>query len=318
MGYEVTLGARKSEGELKGSVNLNFSGVRNEVLELAQDSMTAGRVHTLDPTNITMIGSPVAQFYGYETEGIFDMDEPYEGEGRNFAFTDQPYVENDGVKRYAQPNAYFGDVRYKDQNGDGKIDNDDRVVLGSPLPKLVYGFSVNLEYKGFDLSAFFNGTYGNKILNGTKQYLYYLQGHANSAKAFNDRFVPYDVYALNEAGEEVKILEANHDAELPRNFSDNYNKLREWHIEDGSYLRLRNLVVGYTVPQSISQRIGLEKLRVYGGARNLFTLTKYTGLSPDVAGKTPEEAGLGILELGVDLGVYPVTKMYYFGVNIAF
>ncbi len=318
MGYEVTIGARKSEGELKGSINLNFSGVKNEVLALAQDSMLAGRVHSLSPTNITMVGAPVAQFWGFETEGIFDMDEPYEGSGRSFVFTDQPYYEVDGVKKYAQPNAYYGDVRYKDQNGDGKITDEDKVVLGSPLPKLTYGFSVNLEYKGFDLSAFFNGTYGNKVLNGLRQYTYYFQSNSNRQADFIDRFVPFDVYALNDNGEEVLVMEANHDAALPRNAADNYNKLREWYIEDGSYLRLRNLVLGYTVPQNISSKIGVERLRVYGGARNLFTLTKYSGLSPEVAGKQPEDGSTQTMEMGVDLGVYPVTKMYYFGVNITF
>lgn len=319
MGYEVTIGARKSEGDLRGSVNLNFSGVRNEVLALAQDSMLNGRVHSLSPTNMTMIGAPVAQFWGFETEGIFGMDEPYEGEGRSFRFTDQPFrLDDAGNKVYAQPNAYYGDIRYKDQNGDGVINDKDKVILGSPLPKLTYGFSVNLEYKGFDLSAFFNGTYGNKVLNGLKQYTYFFQSNTNRQKDFVDRFVPFDVYALDDSGNEVLVMEANHDTDIPRNNADNYNKMREWFIEDGSYLRLRNLVVGYTVPQSISSIVNIERLRVYGGARNLFTLTKYSGLSPEVAGKQPEENSTNTLEMGVDLGVYPVTKMYYFGVNISF
>lgn len=318
MGYEVTIGARKSEGDLKGSINLNFSGVKNEVLALAQDSMLAGRVHSLSPTNITMIGAPVAQFWGFETEGLFGMDEAYEGTGRNFVFTNQPYAEVDGVKKYAQPNAYYGDIKYKDQNNDGKINDDDKVVLGSPLPKLTYGFSVNLEYKGFDFSAFFNGTYGNKVLNGLRQYTYYFQDNTNRQADFGNRFVPFDVYALDDSGNEVLVMEANHDTDMPRNAADNYNKLREWYIEDGSYLRLRNIVLGYTIPQNISSKINVERLRVYGGARNLFTLTKYSGLSPEVAGKQPEGGSTPTMEMGVDLGVYPVTKMYYFGVNISF
>lgn len=318
MGYEITIGARKSEGELKGSINLNFSGVKNKVLELAKDSMTAGRVHELTPTNITMVGAPIGQFYGYETEGIFTMDDPYEGEGRNFVFTNQPYADVNGVKKYAQPGAYFGDVRYKDQNKDGKINEQDKVILGSPLPKLTYGFSINLEYKGFDFSAFFNGTYGNKILNGQKQYTYYLQGNGNAQKAFTDRFVPFDVYALDENGDSKLVVSANHDTELPRYNADNFNKLREWFIEDGSYLRLRNVVVGYTIPQNITSKIKVDKVRIYGGARNLFTLTKYTGLSPEVPAKDPEKNSTTALEKGVDLGVYPVTKMFYFGANITF
>lgn len=318
MGYEITVGARKSEGDLKGSVNFNISGVKNEVISLATDSMVAGRVHSLSGTNITMEGAPISQFYGFETEGLFQMDTPHEGEGMDFVFTDQPYTEVNDEKVYAQPMAYYGDVRYKDQNEDGVIDDNDKVILGSPLPKFTYGISFNLEYKGFDFSAFFNGTYGNKILNGLKQYTYHFQEPTNRQKDFGNRFVPYDVYALNDNGEEVLIMEANHDTDIPRNAADNYGKLRPWFIEDGSYLRLRNVVLGYTIPEDITAKINVERIRVYGGARNPFTLTKYTGLSPEVAGKNPEEGSTENMEMGVDLGVYPVTKMFYFGLNLTF
>lgn len=319
MGYEITIGARKKKGDLTGSVNLNFSGVKNEVLELATDSILAGRVHTLQPTNLTSVGSPVAQFWGYKTDGLFREGVAIEerSAGR-ITITDQPFIESNGKITYNNPRAYYGDVRYVDINNDGKINEDDKVNLGSPLPKLTYGFSINLEYKGFDLSAFFNGTYGNKILNGTKQYTYYLQGYGNHAKEFTDRYIPKDVVKLDENGNEKLIAAANKETDIARLEPENYNKLREFFIEDGSYLRLRNLVIGYTIPQNLTSKIKVEKVRIYGGAKNLFTLTKYTGISPDVAGKNPQDAGLGILELGVDLGIYPVTKMYYFGVNIAF
>jgi TonB-linked SusC/RagA family outer membrane protein len=322
-GYEITITGRKKSGELKGSIDLNISGVRNEVLDLATDSMLAGRVHTLSPTNLTAIGQPVAQFYGYLVDysvgnGLFRETDPTEKQGSRTFISNQPYREVDGKKIYAQPNAGFGDRRYKDVNGDNQINDKDKVNLGSPLPTLTYGFSVNLEYKGFDLSAFFNGTLGNKILNGTKQYTYYLQGNANHAKEFADRYVANDIIKLNENGEEFVAVPQNIDTDIPRNIADNYNKLCDWHIEDGSYLRLKNLVVGYTIPNKLTSKINIEKVRIYGGAKNLFTLTKYTGISPDVAGKNPETAGMGILELGVDLGVYPVTRMFYFGANIVF
>lgn len=319
MGYEITIGARKKEGELTGSVSLNFSGVKNEVLELATDSMLAGRVHTLQPTNITAVGMPVAQFWGYKTDGLFREGVAIEerSAGR-ITILDQPFFEYDGKITYNNPRAYYGDVRYVDLNGDGRVNEKDKVNLGSPLPKLTFGFSINLEYKGFDLSAFFNGTYGNKILNGTKQYTYYLQGYGNHAKEFTNRYIPKDIIKLDASGNEVLIASANKDTDIARLEPENYNKLREFFIEDGSYLRLRNIVLGYTIPQQLTNKIKVDKVRVYAGAKNLFTLTKYSGISPDVAGKNPQDAGLGILELGVDLGIYPVTQMYYFGVNIAF
>lgn len=317
-GYEVTITARKKEGELKGSFDLNFSGVKNEVLELANDSMLDGRVHTLTPTNMTYVGAPVAQFYGWETDGLFRETDPTMRVGSRNIITNQPFSVDGEDTTYMQERAVPGDVRYKDTDGDGELTNDDKVNLGSPLPKLVYGFSINLEYKGFDLSAFFNGTIGNKILNGTKQYLYYLQGYGNHAKEFADRYVAEDLVKQTSSGEEIVVLRQNLDTDIPRNYTGNYNRLSDFFIEDGSYLRLRNLVLGYTIPGKITSKVSIQRCRLYVGARNLFTLTKYTGLSPDVAGKQPETEGMDILELGVDLGVYPVTRMYYFGANIAF
>jgi TonB-linked SusC/RagA family outer membrane protein len=320
-GYEVTITGRKSEGELQGSIDLNFSGVRNEVLSLAEDSLLNGRVHTLEPTNLTCIGQPVAQFYGYQTDGLFRETDPTIQDGRWTIITNQPYVEDEeGNRTYAQFKAAPGDFRYKDTNDDGALNADDKVNLGSPLPKLVFGFNINLEYKGFDLSAFFNGTLGNKILNGTKQYTYYLQGYGNHAKAFADRYVEKDIYAWvgEVGGDSMLVVKQNLDTDIPRNNPENYNKVSDFFIEDGSYLRLKNLVIGYTIPRSVTSKIGIDKFRVYAGAKNLFTLTNYTGIDPEVAGINPQGNSTAILESGVDLGVYPVTRMYYFGVNIAF
>ncbi|HPR31379.1 MAG TPA: TonB-dependent receptor [Prolixibacteraceae bacterium] len=320
MGYEITITGRKSEGELKGSIDLNFSGVRNEVISLAEDSLLRGGVHVLSPTNLTCIGQPVAQFYGFQTDGLFRETDPTEVIKNKTYITNQPYqLLEDGSKKYAQPKAVPGDVRIKDVNNDGKISDDDKVNLGSPLPILVYGFNINLEYKGFDLSAFFNGTVGNKILNGIKQYTYYHQGYVNRAKAFNDRYVEKDIYAwVGDTGDSMLVVQQNLDTDMPRFNSENYNKVTDFFIEDGSYFRLKNLVIGYTLPKTITSVVGIEKLRIYGGAKNLFTLTKYTGLDPEVTGITPGGNSTSILESGVDLGVYPLTRMFYFGVNIAF
>ncbi|HNW49730.1 MAG TPA: TonB-dependent receptor [Prolixibacteraceae bacterium] len=322
-GFEITITARKKEGDLKGSIDLNLTGVKNEVLSLSTDSMLVGRVHVLQPTNITCVGQPIAQFYGYlwdrsQGNGLFRETDPQEKIGARTYITNQPYIESNGKKTFAQPNAKPGDVRYKDVTGDGKISTDDRVNLGSPLPKLIYGFSINLEYKGFDLSAFFNGTLGNKILNGTRQYTYYLQGNGNHCKDFANRYVESDLVKKDANGNDMVVLHQNLDTDIPRNASDNYSMLSEFFIEDGSYLMLKNLVLGYSVPQNIISKIKLEKVRVYVGAKNLFTLTKYTGFSPEVAGIQPQSGSTSVLESGVDLGVYPTTKMFYVGLNIGF
>jgi TonB-linked SusC/RagA family outer membrane protein len=305
-GYEVTISARKSEGEFTGSIDLNFSGVKNEVLELATDSMQRGAVHNVQPTNITMMGAPVAQFYGYQLDGMFSEDDPTEKIGSRMVITNQPsYIHENGSVVYAQPKAQPGDARFKDVNDDGKINTSDRVLLGSPIPKLTFGFSVNMQYKGFDFVAFFNGTYGNKIMNGSRQYLYNPVGYGNRGKAFADR------YRDEIVKDGVVVVNENHDTDVYRLSADTYTKMSDFFVEDGSFLRLRNITLGYTIPQSLTNHIGVEKLRIYTGAKNLFTLTNYSGLNPEIGGNP-------ILEMGVDIGLYPATRMIYFGANIVF
>ncbi|MBN1181526.1 MAG: TonB-dependent receptor [Bacteroidales bacterium] len=308
-GYEITISARKNEGELTGSVDVNFSQVKNKVLELATDSMQAGAIHTVNPTSITIIGNPISQFYGYQIEGMFSENDPTIVDGKNIIITNQPFSINaSGDTVYAQKNAKPGDARFKDVNGDGKLTIDDRVLLGSPLPKFTFGFTLNLQYKGFDLTAFINGTYGNKIMNGSKQYVYEPIGYKNRAKEFTNR------YRDEIIKDGIVVVKENHNTDLYRMSAETYTRMSDFYVEDGSFLRLRNLMLGYTIPASLSNKVGVEKLRIYAGGKNLFTLTKYTGLNPEVGGIGDRP----LLAWGVDIGLYPVTKMVYFGANIVF
>jgi len=193
-----------------------------------------------------------------------------------------------------------------DVNGDGIMDNKDKVSLGSPLPKFTFGFTVNLEYKMFDLNAFFNGSYGNKVFNGTKQYLYYAQGYGNRAAAFANRY-------KNEVVKDgVVVVHANKDTDIPRFNSDNYAKPSDFYVEDGSYIRLRSIQLGFTVPKSITQKMGVGRFRVYVGAKNLFTITKYSGVDPVVSGGTDPMAQ------AIDIGGYPTTRTFLAGINLEF
>ena len=311
-GIEITIGARKNLGDLTGSVDFNITGLKNEVLSLAVDSMLAGKVHNIEPTNMTFEGAPIAQFYGYVIDGMFREGDPTEKVGPRTIFTNQPYyVDDDGVKQYAQKNAIAGDARYKDLDGDGRITAKDREVLGSPIPKLTFGFSVNMQYKGFDFVAFFNGTYGNSIMNGSKQYLYNPVGYQNRGAAFADR------YRDEIVKDGVVVVTENHDTDVYRVNATTYTRMSNFFVEDGSFLRLRNVTLGYTIPGSLTQKIGVEKLRIYAGGKNLLTLTKYSGLNPEVGGQNGDEK-VQTLTMGVDIGLYPVTKMLYFGANIVF
>jgi TonB-linked SusC/RagA family outer membrane protein len=320
-GFEFSIGYRKMKGDLKGSFDLNFSTLKNEILDLATDSMAVveASVHNISDITFNRIGHPVSQFWGWEIDGIYTLDDCERDENGEFIrdsrgrFSILYHIDSDGDTVFAQSNAQPGDAKFVDVNGNGEVlEKEDKVILGSPLPKLIYGFSVNLEYKGLDFSAFFNGTIGNKIFNGTKQYTYYSMGNPNHAAAFADRYVVEDIVKYDPVtGEEVVVVPENHNTKLWRNASTNYAKPTSFYIEDGSYLRLRNITLGYTIPGSLTQKIGVNKFRIYAGAKNLFTITKYTGINPEVGDR-------GLLDMGIDIGVYPATTMYLFGVNLVF
>ena len=328
-GFEVTLGYKMNIGDLKGAFDLNVSTFKNEVLDLATDSLKRGGVHTLNPICITRVGGSISEFYGFQTDGMFTFDDCQRDENGEFVRDNRGryvipfYFNSDGdtiiPQEYAQP----GDVKFIDVDGNGEVlDEEDKVVLGSPLPKIVFGFSINLEYKGFDLSAFFNGTYGNKIFNGTKQYLYYYQGTNNHAAEYVDRYIIDDIYKWDPvSNQEVLVVAANHNTDIYRDYASNYNKPTDFYVEDGSYLRLRNLVIGYTIPTTLTEKIKIQKLRVYAGATNVFTITKYEGLNPEAAYTTvgqQESENRQNLDMGIDVGAYPLTRMYTVGVNLLF
>ncbi len=314
-GVEITVGARKMEGELKGGIDLNVTFIKNEVIDLEVDSLNAGSVHILSPITLTREGSPIAELIGFRTEGLFTEDDPTEIIDGDEVITNQPYYidEVTGDPVYAQPDAQPGDIRYSDVNGDGIISDEDKVVLGNPIPDVTFGFSINLAYKNFDFSAFFNGTLGNQLFNGTKQYLYYSQGGGNRAKDYTNR------YRDEIIKEGLVVVTENHNTDMPSGLSKNYNRPREFFVENASYLRLRNLTLGYTIPNNITSRVGVSKFRVYVGAKNLFTLTKYEGMNPEAyTNFNPDGGNTDILDMGTDFGVYPLTRTLLFGANLVF
>jgi hypothetical protein len=179
-------------------------------------------------------------------------------------------------------------------------------VIGDPNPKFTFGFNVNLEYKGFDFNCFFNGSYGNKIYNAAKMNWYGNTGQGNWAKdALNAYRAPvYQNGELVDPGNTKSNL-----FRLAPN-ADNY-RISDYWVEDGSYIRLQSMQLGYTIPDKYTSKIGVEKFRMYIGAKNLFTWTKYSGLDPELGVGDP-------LRSGVDNGVYPHAKFYNFGINLSF
>jgi TonB-linked SusC/RagA family outer membrane protein len=305
-GFEFTLGYKNSLNKLKYSVDFNLSTVKNKILKLATDSILSGSAHNVSPITLTREGASISEFYGYKTDGLYRESDLGMYRGRKIIIN-QPYYVKNSDTIFAFPAAKPGDVRYVDLNKDGKINEKDKTILGSPLPKFTFSLSINLEYSMFDLNLLFYGNYGNKVFNGTKQYLYYSQGNGNRLAVFANRYK--DEIVKND----VVVVHENHNTDIPRFNSVNYTYPSDFFIEDGSYLRLRNIQLGFTLPANISSRIGIERFRIYIGAKNLFTLTSYKAYNPEVSSGSG-----GLTGLGIDYGTYPATKTLLAGLSLAF
>jgi hypothetical protein len=198
------------------------------------------------------------------------------------------------------------------------------VALGSPHPKFTYAFNIFAEYKlpgswgEVDIKAFFQGAYGNKVFNATKFYLFNTDGAFNWSEDYAKNHYTVELYDRND----VLVTSLNEKAKYPRidplGANENFTQLSDFYIEDASYLRLKNLEIGYTFASSITQTVGIEKVRLYLGAKNLFTWTKYSGQDPEV-GTTRNESGKSDpLSEGIDKAAYPVARMYTIGINVTF
>jgi hypothetical protein len=210
---------------------------------------------------------------------------------------------------YQGPNIMPGDVKYKDLSGpegipDGRIDAFDRVYAGSAIPDFTYGLTINLAYKNFDFSAFIQGVQGNKV---------YMQINKD-IEGF------YRAFPVTERFYENHWTTENPSNEVPRaawGGATNNNRPSTRFIEDGSYVRLKNIQIGYTLPNSLSKKFRVEQLRIYVSAQNLFTYTRFSGLDPEM--QTSENAaGEGDRAVGIDWGTYPTSKTYLIGLNLTF
>jgi len=318
-GAELTVGYKKSVGEFKFSVDGNLTLLKNEVIDIAGDSIYRGGVGVnLSNLALTAEGMPLSQFWGYKTDGIFTMDDAAWGidkKGNKYIYIpNQPFaLSTKGDTVYASPKAKPGDVRFVDLNHDGKLSEKDKTTLGSPIPKAIIALACNFEYKNFDLSLNFQSAFGNKIFNGAKSDSYLMKQDVGE----NRIALAKDQYRLpiyNSAGE--MIYAGKTDTEMfridPKGDNQNFTRVSDFYIEDGSYVRLKNIQLGYTIPENIVQKIGLQYLRVYVGAKNLLTYTKYSGFDPEI--------GSGdLLQQGIDHAAsYPQARMILMGVNLKF
>ena len=252
------------------------STVHNEVLALGTGQDTIPDVAiTGEFATLTTIGRPIGSFYGYRVAGVYQNAEE--------------------VKQYpSQQTVKPGDLRFEDINGDGIINSQDRTFLGSSIPTFIFGISLALEYAGFDFSADVNGVSGNKILNSKKMARGF--GLPNYEASFLDRWT-----GPGTSNTEPRIMNGGYP-----NFSVSTN-----YIEDGSFIRLRSMALGYTIPQKLLKKVYLSSLRVYASANNLQTWTRYSGYSPEIGSGA-------VTRVGIDGGIYPIAKTMLFGLQVGF
>lgn len=284
-GIEIELSYKKVIRDFKLNITGSFAYNKNEVVSLGNaDYILSAEFMGLGQISRTEVGQPVASFYGVLSDGLF----------QNQAEIDA-HTAPDGS--LLQPNVAPGDIRYKDSDKDGVLDQD---FIGSPIPDITYGLSAHFEYKGFDFTLFLQGVYGNELFNATRFYTQNPSIRYNVDESMLDRWM---------------FEGSTNDPNTPRlNLADaNNSKRSDRFVEDGSYLRVKTLQLGYTFPTKLFGE-NINKIRLYAGANNLYTLTKYTGFDPEVGRGYDNNP----LDLGIDRAKYPSPRTYLVGLNAVF
>ncbi len=284
-GIELSIGHRTKFGDLTFTPNFTYTHFRNKVLKVAGDAGYlpgwSWPVRNVPITRMTE-GYAVGHFVGHETDGIFQSQEEV------FA-----HINKEGD--LLQPNAEAGDLRFVDSNEDGIINSDDITDIGDPWPKHIFGLSLNFNYKGFDLSGVFSAQLGHQIFRAYERS--------------DVTFTNYQTFWLDRWTPE------NPSDEYPRLVSNDVNNNQrpsDFYLEDASFLRLKNLQIGYNLPKNLLEKAKIKAIRVYFSANNLFTVTGYKGFDPDIGSNG------WILDTGIDKGYYPANKTLGGGLKISF
>ncbi|OON70097.1 hypothetical protein B0919_04975 [Hymenobacter sp. CRA2] len=287
---------RSNDNGFNWTTNANISLNRNKVIDLGQlrneqNQLVDREIINSNGYTITRKGEPLGSFYGYVVEGIFQTQD----EIRNHA------VQQTGTN--SSNSTAPGDLKFKDLNGDNVINGSDRTIIGNPNPKFIYGLTNNLSWKGVELSFFFQGSQGNDIYNENRRTIEGLNGPYNQTRAVLNRWTPTNT---NTDIPRAITGDPNQNASGGRGVSTRF-------IEDGSYLRLKNVTLAYTLPSSVLQPVHLSNVRLYVTGQNLLTWTNYSGYDPEVSADPFSATGFGR-----DLGVYPQARTYTVGINASF
>lgn len=331
-GLEISLNTRNLTGDLTWDTDFQISFNKNKLVALSGTDASGieGYGQWSDVVSLSRIGGPLYEFYGYIADGVYKDKEDIEshlwGE-----------IPENGYDRYAT--VFVGDIKYRDISGpegkpDGKINTYDRTNIGSPLPKFTYGLTNTFSYKKFDLTLFIQGSYGNKIFNALSRDLTGMGYWSNQLKKAMDyaNLIPIDPDKqypiqnpynpkanINNWFEDIdNVTLSNPDTKMSRagkSLPYNNQRVSTRYIEDGSYLRIKNIVLGYTLPVRMLRKVQIDNVRIYANIQNLWTFTKYSGYDPEV-GINPQDA-TGYT-FGFDQGRYPAPRIISFGVNLSF
>ena len=330
-GVEFTIDAHPIVGKFEWDLNFNISHNKNTLVSLNDGSGNKSLIgwgQWNDVVTESKVGESLYSFYGYKTDGIYTSLEDIVNSPKPQA------APSDGVYKRTST-VWVGDIKYKNINGDGVINTDDRTNIGSPMPKFTFGLTNTFRYKNFDLTLFLNGSVGNKILNYNAITLTHMYSSwTNQTKNISDRavLVPIDPNKDYSQGTvlrpdgsvienwydditNVKVNNPNADLPRPSLYGDpnDNDRISDRYIEDGSYLRVKNISLGYTFPKRLLGKAKIESLRLYTNIQNLWTITGYSGYDPEV-GVSTTSANV----YGLDNGRYPSPTTYSVGVNLTF
>ncbi|MDD4660827.1 MAG: TonB-dependent receptor [Massilibacteroides sp.] len=300
-GVDLNLVWRERAKDFNYSIGLNLSHYKNKLLSIGSKAgiFEGTRISNM---NVLMEGHAIGMFHGYVTDGIYKSEAEVTGYKNDKGETVLPYSASEGYN----PKQFVGQFKIKDVNNDGKIDASDRTFIGNPHPDLTGGFNLSVGWKGFDLGTYLYFSLGNDLFALYKYYTHY--GSLQSAYSKDRRdnswseSNPNGIYPLwATVGGESTIAS---------------NESNSSYIEDGSYLRMQTLTLGYTLPKKIMNKIKFEKIRVYGQVSNVFTLTGYSGLDPQV--RTDDSGNSKDRNMGTDYGSYGMPRQFIMGLNITF
>ncbi len=322
-GLEITLDTHPVQlKDFSWDSNFQISFNRNKLLSLTdtENASLIGYGQWSDIVCVSEIGKPLYSFYGYKVAGVYKDLDDIQNSAKPAKYP------SDGV--FSRGNTvWVGDIKYEDINKDGVIDEKDRTDIGSPLPKFTYGWTNTFRYKNIDLSIFLNGSYGNKVFNYNALTLTHMNStwtnQLQSVVSKRARLEPIDASIVYADGSKWydhidNVRVKNPSTKTPHTSIQDPNdndRISDRYVEDGSYLRIKNITLGYTFPKALLSKAKIENLRVYVNIQNLYTFTKYSGYDPEVGASTQDSSGL---TYGIDNGRYPSPAMYSFGLNITF